>query len=257
MTSWSGRAVVGILAISLTAACCESASAQGRGGRGGRGGFGMFGRNIHQIDLATLPEVQEELALTDEQKTKVADLNDEFREERRALGGGGGGGGGGRGGFSPEAMAERAALNAEFASQLNEALEEAQQKRIGELYVQANGTAALSDEAIVAALMLTDEQKEELDDVRQDNREAMQDAFDPDASREEQMATMEELRKENDEALLAVLTDEQRKAWDEMKGETLEMDLSSLQRRGGRGGRGGGGGGRGGDGGGRPADDGA
>jgi hypothetical protein len=79
MTSWSGRAVVGILAISLTAACCESASAQGRGGRGGRGGFGMFGRNIHQIDLATLPEVQEELALTDEQKTKVADLNDEFR----------------------------------------------------------------------------------------------------------------------------------------------------------------------------------
>ncbi len=240
MTSWSGRAIVGILAIGLVAACCESASAQGRGGRGGRGGFGMFGRGggFHQIELATVPDVQKELALTDEQKTKVADLNDEFREERRALGGGGGGGG--RGGFSPEARAERAELNAEFASQLNEVLDEAQQKRIGELYVQANGTAVLADEAIAAALKLTDDQKEELDDVRQDNMAAFRDAFSPDASPEERMAKFEELRKENDEALLAVLTDEQRKAWDEMKGETLEMDLSSLQGRGGRGGRGGG-----------------
>lgn len=252
MTSWSGRAVVGILAIGLMAACCESASAQGRGGRGGRGGFGMFGRGgYHQVELATVPDVQKELALTDEQKTKVADLNDDFREERRALFGGGGGGGGGRGGFSPEALAERAKLNAEFASQLNEVLDEAQQKRISELYVQANGTAVLTDEAIAAALKITDDQKEELDDVRQDNMAAMRDAFDPDASPEERMATMDELRKENDEALLAVLTDEQRESWDEMKGETLEMDLSSLQRRGGFGGRGGRGGG------GRPSDDGA
>lgn len=234
-----------LAAASLLAACVDTVHAQG-GGRGGRGGFGRFGRSTHQLQLATLPEVETELKLTDEQKTTIADLNDQFDDERRNQGFGGGGGGGG---FSEEARAARAKMNADFAAKLNEALDEPQQKRIQEIYVQVNGASVLTDESVAAALVLTDEQKQALQDALADQRQAMQDAFQgwQDMSDEERTAKMDELSKARDEALLAVLTDEQKTQFEAMKGTALEVDLSPLRGRGfgggggrGRGGRGGG-----------------
>lgn len=227
-----------LAAASLAALVCvafvaESAQAQG-GGRG-RGGFGRrFGRTTHQIELAGLPEVQAELNLTDEQKTKVADLSDEFNEERRGQGFGGGGGG-------AEGRAERAKLNADYAAKLNEALDEVQQKRIQEVYVQVNGAAVLMDEPMVTALKITDEQQASLETALDDQRQAMRDAFQDmqDLSDEERTAKMDEINKARDEALLAVLTDEQKTEFEALKGEKLEIDMSQL-RQFGRGGRGGG-----------------
>jgi hypothetical protein len=253
-----------LAAAALFAAACDSASAQGgrRGGRGGR--FGMFGgRTTHQIELASLEDVQAELKLTEDQIATVEELDDEFGDARRDLGFGGGGGGGG--GFSPEAMAERAKLNAEYAAKLNESLDDAQKKRIQEIYIQVNGTATLAEEAIAMALKLTDEQKEKLNTVRDEQRQTMMDEMqalrDDGADFQEMRETIDELNKARDEALLAELTDEQKKQFEEMKGEAFEIDMSQLRGRfgGGRGGFGGGrggrGGGDGGDGGGRPTDD--
>jgi Spy/CpxP family protein refolding chaperone len=252
-----------LAALCVLAVCADSASAQGgrRGGGRGFGGFGFGGRSYHQIELATLSEVQENLKLTDDQKTKVSELNDEFREERRNQGFGGRGGGGGGGNFE-EMMAARAKMNADFAAKLNDALEEPQQKRIQEIYVQVNGTNTLTEEPMAMALKLSDDQKEDLQVALDDQRQAMRDAFQDfqDMSDEERTAELAKLNKERDEALLAVLTDEQKSQFETMKGEKLEIDLEPLQQRGFGGGRGGFGGGRrggqGGDGGGRPAADG-
>ena len=43
----------------------------------------LFG--VAKAQLATLPEVQTELKMTDEQKTRVAEINDQLGEDRRAL----------------------------------------------------------------------------------------------------------------------------------------------------------------------------
>jgi hypothetical protein len=208
----------------------------------------MFGRTTHQITLAALPEVETDLKLTEDQKTKIATLSEEFDEERRGQFGRGGGGGGG-GGFSEEARAARAKMNADYAAKLNEALDEAQQKRIQEVYVQVNGASLLTDDAIAAALAITDEQKEDLQTALEDQGQAMRDAFGDwqNLSDEERTAKMAELNKARDEALLAVLTDEQKTKFDSLKGEKLEIDMTQLRQfgRGGRGGGfGGGGGGR-------------
>jgi hypothetical protein len=254
----------------LTAACLLAASvstahAQGGGGRGGRGGgrfgFGMGGRATHQITLAGLPEVKADLKLSEEQNGKVATLSEEFDEERRGqFGRGGGGGGGGFGGGGEEARAARAKMNADYAAKLNEILDEPQQKRIQEIYVQVNGTNLLTDDAIATALAITDEQKESLQTAIEDQGQAMRDSFGDmqGLSPEELTAKMDELNKARDEALLAVLTDEQKTKFEGMKGEKLEIDMTQLRGMG-RGGRGGGFGGGGGGGrrGGGGGDDGA
>jgi len=57
------------------------AFAQGRGGFGGRFGGG-FGGGM----LLRMPEVQTELKLTEEQKTKLTEMQERLRAERRWLG---------------------------------------------------------------------------------------------------------------------------------------------------------------------------
>jgi hypothetical protein len=206
--------------------------------------MGRF-RTFHQVELATLPEVQDELALTDEQKTEVDELEDTYSEERRQLRGGGRGGGGG--GFAPptqEQLAAQAELSADFAGQLNEVLDDDQSARILGIFAQVNGTRALSDPTLASALELSVDQVEELRDVAAEQQQAMFDSFQDfqDMSEEERAAELEELNAARDAALLAVLSDDQKTALEEIKGEAIEVDTSSLQGRGGRGGRGGGGG---------------
>lgn len=198
-------------------------------------------RAIHQVELATLPEVEADLKLTDDQKTSVADLAESFRDERRGLRGGGGGG------FSEEAREAQAKLNADFATKLGEVLDDAQDARILGIFIQVNGTTALNDAAVLAALALDADQQQQLRDVAREQRQAMFDAFRDmqDLSDEQQAAKRDELVKARDAATLAVLTDEQRTKLDELKGNALEVDASSLQR--GRGGFGGGRRGRGND----------
>jgi hypothetical protein len=209
--------------------------------------MGRF-RTFHQVELATLPEVQDELALTDEQKTAVDELEDTYSDERRAQRGGGrGGGGGGGGGFGPpseEQLAAQAKLNADTAAALNEILDDDQDARILGIFAQVNGTRALSDPTLAAALELSEDQVEELRDVAAEQQQAMFDSFQDfqDMSEEERAAELEELNAARDAALLAVLSDDQKTALEELKGEAIEVDTSSLQGRGGRGGRGGGGG---------------
>jgi Spy/CpxP family protein refolding chaperone len=89
-----------------------------------------------------------------------------------------GGGRGGRGGFSPEAQLDR------MSKELN----------------------------------LTDDQKTKIKPILEDGRKQMEALRDDTASsRDDKIAKMQEIRKGQDEKIKAVLTDEQKKKFDEMR----------------------------------------
>ncbi len=205
-------ASLGLLLVSTS-----SAGAQQR-----RGLNRLFGV-IPSVTLAQLKEVQADLKLTDEQKTKVASLNDDLSEERRAA----------RedaGGDFEKMRKEITLLNAEFTKEFNATLDEAQQKRAYEVYLQVNGPVALSDESVAAALTFSDEQKQKLEQSLADSRSKAMASFQSfqSLSDEERAKKVAEMVHSRDDGLLAVLDDAQKKQFEEMQGAKLEVDLSKL-----------------------------
>lgn len=206
--------------LAFLVAMSQYSEAQRRGGRLG---------GVSHVRLASLDEVQAELKLTDEQKEKAADLNEQLRSDMRdafqaARD---------AGGDFASAREKLQKMQQKATATFVETLDEAQQTRLNEIFVQANGPGALGDQRVAATLKITDEQKEKLRDITTDSFQAFRDAFRNlrDASQEERREKMAELREESDEKLLAVLTTEQSDAFKEMKGEEIELDLSQLRRR--------------------------
>lgn len=227
---------IGMLCAAFAAVVVLSASpvsAQGRGQRGGgqRGGFGGgFGgqQTTSRLQLASLSEVQAALKLTDEQKKVAKEVLDKLNADRAELRPGGGGGGGNFGAFQEQI----AKLNSEAEAKLAEKLDDAQKKRLTEIFVQVNGTAALADKEVQKALGLNEETVKKLDEVRTANREATMAALrelGQDATPEQRREKTQSLRKEADEKLLAVLSADQKAAFEKLGGEKVEIDLSQLR----------------------------
>lgn len=209
--------LVCLAASGLLLATTTAAEAQQR-----RGLNRLFGV-IPSVTLAQLEEVQADLKLTDEQKTKVASLNEDLSEERRAA----------RedaAGDFEKMRKEITLLNAEFTKEFNATLDEAQQKRAYEVYLQVNGPVALSDESVATALKVSDEQKQKLEQSLADSRTKAFESFQSfqSLSDEERTKKVAEMIQSRDDSLLAVLDDAQKKQLEEMKGAKLEVDLSKL-----------------------------
>lgn len=257
--------LVGVcLAMSTAAAWAQGPGGPG-GGFGGPGG-GRFGRGGGRMSsllgLLRVEAVQNEIDLVDDQKGEIDKLNESMRGE----GGRGGGPGGGdrpdfqnmtdeeRETFMAERRKQAEARNAKEKEELGKILLESQMKRLNEISIQVRGAEALSDAEVATALAITDEQKKQLEEVQNEVREGMREQMaalrdagdeDPEAMR----TKMTELRKQNEEKVLAVLSETQREQFAAMKGEAFEMPADAMF-----GGRGGFGGGRGGRGGGRGGD---
>lgn len=212
-----------LLAFALLALVTHVAEAQTR-----RSAF-----DTTRVSLATLAPVQEALELSAEQKELAGQLHDKLMEDRRAVFQGGGG--------DFEAMRKEIEdLNTAANSKFAEKLDEAQQRRLTEIYVQANGPNALADAEVIEILELTDDQQEKLESVRADNRADFFDAFQDfrGMSDDERRDAMIKLREDADDRLLSVLTEEQRADFEKLAGAEVDYDLEEL--RGGFGGRGGG-----------------
>lgn len=216
------KAVLHAGSIALLLAFNQSATAQG--GRGLR----LFGA-IPAVTLAQLEEVQQELELTEEQNQKVEQLNEEMGSALREAFQGAAG--------DRDKMRENIAkVYDEFSTKFNAALEEPQQKRAREIYVQVNGPVALTNEEIAKELMLSDEQEEKLEQAVQASRTEVFQSFQEfrNMSEEERAKKFQELIESRDESLLAVLNDQQKKRFEGMKGEKIEVNLENLPRPGGR-----------------------
>jgi len=212
---WRGAA----LALGATVLLAGSAMAQ----RGGGFGFGGRGGGGGGANMLRMPEVQTELKLSDEQKTKVMTLLDQLREERQ-------------GQFQElrdlsqdERHKRMMSMRADENKRVGAILNGDQVKRYHQLQLQQQGMSALADKAVADELKLTDEQRTKIQGIIDEQATSMRSAFQrggggaggarPDFSAMRQQ--MEAMRKKTDEKIAAVLTDDQKKQWKDMLGTSF------------------------------------
>lgn len=223
------KKLLGLALMAMVAWGIAGGSAWAQGGRGGMGGGMMSSRLM--VMLRGGEALQKELDFSDEQVAKLGDLMEELREARG----------------DQDAMKdiEKDALGM---------LDEKQQTRLTEIYVQVAGMAALTDETVAKKVGLSADEQAKVKELIDANRSEMQELFQEmrdGGDREAMREKMTEMGEKLNKSLEELLSDEQLKKFEELKGEKFEMP----QGRGGRGGAGGGGagggrGGRGGNGGG-------
>lgn len=226
---------------------------QGQGGQGRRAGGG-FGAGMQRgnrggglLQLALRADVQKDIAVTDEQKTKLEALRPARGQRGGGAGGNGGGGnggtrnGGGAGGGQVDMEAMRKAQEERAAKEktdLAAILSADQMKRLDEISVQLQGNRALQNEKTQKALGLSEEQITKIKDLQTKQREAMTSIMEKmrnqELTREEMQSTMEKNNKAMDEELAKILTADQKSKFDAMKGKPFKAD--EQPRRGGGGG---------------------
>ncbi len=220
-------AFCGLLVCATTA---EVTYAQrGGAGGGGRGGFG--GQQTRtRFELATLPEVQADLKLNEEQKKLAADQLAKQREKRAALAPAGGGGGGGGAGFAAM-QTEITKINTELETAFVAKLDDAQKSRMHGLIVQVNGAAALLDPDIAKALDVNEEQLGKLKSANDANRTARREAMQgfQDMSPEQRTEATAKLTATESKSLMGLLTEAQVKKLETLKGAALTIDQTPLR----------------------------
>jgi Spy/CpxP family protein refolding chaperone len=215
MVRLSNKFLAVIAAVAIVALAAQLAVAQneeGRRNRSGRGGGpGGFGGPPSMAGIARIPKVQEALKLTDEQKSKIEKLGSDFRKEmREALDGGR---------PDPEKMKK---LRDSQTEKMKEVLNADQQKRLMGIFIQLMGAGAVMDPAVGKEIGLTDEQKDKL-------HEAMGSPPEGRGGRDGGRERRAKMEKE----VMAVLTPEQQKKLESLKGEKVDIDMSALRGPGG------------------------
>jgi Spy/CpxP family protein refolding chaperone len=203
----------------------------------------------HNLTALVQKAVQRELKLTDEQRKKVRSLEGKHQRDLRRL--------------MPQnplaafndpagtmqtlqdAPAKIQQLGKEVDEAINRILTVAQGQRLREISLQMRGGHALSDPDVAEALKLTKDQKDKLQEIRQEAMKEMQKiglqamgdtvrgGLNPAAFQKisEQTATkMKELWNDLGDRLLEVLTSEQKGEWKKLTGEPFKS-ASPEQRR--------------------------
>lgn len=229
-----------LLALAVSLAPAQERRGTGRGGFGGAGGggfgaqgFGMpGGMQASSSMLLGMPEVREELALSDDQKKQWETLSEEIREQGRAA----------FGNFdfqamqdmSPEERQQRFAEARRRSEEANRQAEEKiaallnpdQRERLSQLRIQREGIGGLSRPEVADKLGLSDDQRASIRRIQFESRPQGPGGFDPNQSPEDRramFARMQEQREKMEADILAVLTDEQKEKWNAMKGEEFEF----------------------------------
>jgi hypothetical protein len=207
--------------------------------------------------LLGMPEVQKELGLSDKQKDQVEGLLEESRDAMQSV----------FGDFdfqefqelSPEERDKRLAENTRKMEAANlatekkvaDVLDAKQVERLDQLRLQREGVGALGRPDVARQLGLSDEQQAKIREIQESARPRGPGGFGgfggPDQSDEDRREMFERMRAQREKAdadILAVLNEEQKTKWAEMKGDEFEFPRPAF---GGMGGFGRGGMGRGGD----------
>jgi spore coat protein CotH len=230
-----------ILAVIASVAAAQPPGGQGRDGGGGFGPF-PFGRlGGSQSSAATLigmPEVQQELAVTDEQRKQVDELLRDLEEQMRAS----------FGIINFQELAtlsdeerfqrfEEARKKADEANQrtdekLGKILESKQLQRLNQLRLQREGIAAFGRADVAKQFGLTDKQQEQIRKIEESSRPDFGSGFGP-----PDFARIEEQRQRALTEIEALLSDVQKEKWAVIKGK--EFKFAAPQVGFGPGGRGG------------------
>ncbi|MEQ1823994.1 MAG: hypothetical protein ABL949_15910 [Fimbriimonadaceae bacterium] len=219
--------------------------ASAQGGGGGQRGGGQFGRGGGGNSISSLlnrADVQGEIKLTDDQKTKLTEMR-VIRGQRGAGGGAGGGGGqgggqrgqgggaGAGGGQQQDAEAMRKAAEEREKNALA-VLNADQNKRLKELFVQRSGNRAILNSTIQADLGMNDDQKKKIAELQAKQREAMMSVMEKmrngELQREDMQAINEKNNKAMDEELGKVITTDQAAKLKSMGGAPFKFDEGGI-----------------------------
>jgi Spy/CpxP family protein refolding chaperone len=212
-----------VIAILAVMAFAVGAMAQGRGGFRQMGG--MMGGQGNATGLLRRDDVKDDLKLTDDQKSKLADVLDKARARQREAFQ--------NSGFQPgtppseeqqKKMAETfQKLNEETTKEVNAILTAEQQKRLKEISVQFAGNGIALNPEYQKELGITDEQKAKLADLQKKQGEAMRTLMQKMRDQEIDMQGMREAAEKNgkimNDEIGKVLTDDQKKKIAEMSGK--------------------------------------
>jgi len=204
------------LGFGALALLCTPAFAQGQGR-----GMGMMGGS--PIMMFTNPSVQKELKFTEEQTGKaqaaMTEIREAHQEEMQGL----------RDLEPAERATKMAALNKTIAAEAIKALslKEEQVKRFKQISLQTRRAQAFTDPEVVKDLKITDEQKSKIQELLAESRTKMQEIFQANQDdRAEMMKQVTAFQKEIGTKAMALMTDDQKKAWKEMTGEPFEMVMA-------------------------------
>lgn len=189
---------------------CSSAQFRGRGGAGG----------TMSVTIVQQKSVQDELKLSADQIEKLKQVGTKLRE---SFGGGGGGG-------DREEARKKFAEAAQAAEKdVAGILSADQAKRLKEITLQQSGPLALARPDVAKDVGLTDEQqakvKEITDAYSAEARTQFQAGGGGGGDREEARKKREAARKETGDKLLALLKDDQKKAWEKLVGEPFKGEI--------------------------------
>ena len=183
-----------------------------QGGRGGAGG-------TSSVTLTQQKSVQDELKLSEEQVEKLKQVATKMRESF-----GGGGGGGDR----EEARKKFEEARQAAEKDMNGILSADQAKRLKEITLQQTGPMALARPDVAKEVGLTDDQQakvKEIADAAAAEMRAQFQAGGAGGDREEARKKREAARKETSDKVLAVLKDDQKKAWEKLNGEPFKGEI--------------------------------
>jgi hypothetical protein len=209
MLRFFGRFVLTVGALALLA---SPALAQGRGGSGGgAAGFLMA------------PNVQKDLKLTDTQVKKVQETLREIAERHQgdytAL----------RDASPDVRWTKIATLNETVSDEVKSALSFSaeQSKRFDQIGLQAHGLNAFASRTVDETLKLTDDQKSKIRELVEATRSSFAGASNNNASEQERTDARNKravAQKENMAKVQSMLTDDQKKAWQELIGEPIHIE---------------------------------
>jgi len=207
----------------------EAKKGMGRRGAGFAAGPMFGGMGQGKTMLLANPQVQKELNLTEEQKTKITEVRRGMMPGRGA----------GRNATPEERKAEaekRKTAAADADKKIADILKPEQMKRLNGIFIQTGGAQALKDKAVAKELSITEEQTKKIDAAIKTGDEKRREMFQGGARGADTREKMEKLQKDTLAAALEALTADQKKKYDEMKGK--EFKLEPMQpRTGGAGGR--------------------
>jgi Spy/CpxP family protein refolding chaperone len=224
-----------VLAMTLVLGVAFACAPQAQAAEGSRRGPPRGYRGSSLLGLLLSEQVQKEMNLNEEQTAKVQQLVEklgaEMREQYTAL-------------REIEDRQERRAKMTELRDQfddkvreqLRDVVEREQMMRLYQIRMQVRPvTDSLANRYVVRRLELTEDQQKKVAEVAKETQakqselfSAMRDASDE--QRAEAFQKLRQLRSDADEKALAVLTAEQKQAFEEMKGKKIELEMGRGRR---------------------------
>ncbi|MCS7263611.1 MAG: hypothetical protein NZ805_02120 [Armatimonadetes bacterium] len=222
-------AIAALLAGALVGLTFAQPPAGGRRGQGGQppgpptGAPRMFARGgpMMMLGLLRSPQVQRELKITEEQRTKLEQLGEQLREKFRGLGQE-------LRDLPPEERGKRVeSMNAEVEKELAKVLDEKQLKRLKQIALQFEGYAALARPSVAKEVGLTEGQLKQIREILREANEKRRDLFQqgPPADPQARFQEMRKIRDWVDEQIGKLLTEQQKQKWQQLVGEPFKFEF--------------------------------